>query len=121
MVRSSWLFFNRSKRELLFGSTVVTEGSIRELEPSEHDHAADFRKIGDDLSLVIASIKDRSLLQYSDQAANFFSNPVALRTVNFRGSKLGLTCDQPIGIDTGAPSRARGDKGATSVRRSMPF
>ena len=58
---------------------------------------------------------DRSLLQYSDHTVDFFSKLVALRIVNFWGSKLGRTFAQPSGIDTGAPSRALGDKGATAV------
>jgi hypothetical protein len=78
-------------------------------------HAADLRKPGGDLNLVIASIRGRSLLQYSDQALSFFSKRSALRIVNFFGSKAGRTCAHVSGIDTGAPSRARGDKGATAV------
>jgi hypothetical protein len=41
--------------------------------------------------------------------------PRAVRTVYFAGSSPFLTWFQPIGIETVAPSRARGDKGATAV------
>jgi len=39
----------------------------------------------------------------------------AVRTVNRLGSRPAFTCGQPIGMDTSAPSRARGENGATAV------
>ena len=38
-----------------------------------------------------------------------------VRTVKFMGSRPAFTCGQLSGMETGAPARARGDKGATAV------
>ena len=53
--------------------------------------------------------------QYSFHAALFLISAGAVRTVNFFGSRPFFTCAQVSGMETVAPSRARGDSGATAV------
>ena len=63
----------------------------------------------------IASASDRAASAYPSQGLALRSNAGALRSVYFFGSKPRRTSFHRIGIETGAPSRARGDNTATAV------
>ena len=67
------------------------------------------------ISRFIATVSERSDLQYSFHAALLASSAGAVLTVKRLGSRPFFTWFQVIGIDTGAPFRARGESGATAV------
>src|ERR1017187_7708482 len=63
----------------------------------------------------MASSSDRAAPSYPSHGFIFCSRAAALCTVNRLGSNRRLTSFQLIGIETGAPARARGDNTATAV------
>ena len=63
----------------------------------------------------MAAFKDRSESRYSFHAVHFAINAGTVRTVKRVGSRPFFTWLHVSGIETGAPSRARGESGATAV------
>ena len=64
---------------------------------------------------LIAGPNGRSASQQSSHAALLPIRPGAMRTVKRVGSKPDRICVHSNGMETGAPSRSRGDSGATAV------
>lgn len=64
---------------------------------------------------LIADANEVADWRYSRQGWSRSRIFAAVRIVNALGSRPLTTAFQSIGIDTGAPARARGDKGATAV------
>lgn len=66
-------------------------------------------------SFSMAARNGRSQSQYSFQAWLFAISFGAVRRLNRCGSRPAFTALQGSGMETGAPVRARGDRGATAV------
>ena len=66
-------------------------------------------------SFFIAGLIDTAASSYPSHAFVFANSAGTVRTVYFFGSRSPRTCGQVSGIETVAPSRARGDSTATAV------
>src|SRR4051794_32275394 len=66
-------------------------------------------------SFLIADFIDEAASSYPSQAVVLARSGGTVRMVKRFGSRSPFTCAQVSGIETVAPSRARGDNGATAV------